>query len=68
MTVTEVLGDASVYMAREMIEECQDIETAGGPQPHAKLAGPLRGNWPYMPLKRWFAKQQQASITLTFLK
>ncbi len=66
LSVYDVLGDVSVYTTREMLDASQEIESGNGSEARLKLVGPLRENWPYMPLKRWFAIQQQASITLTF--
>ena len=42
------------------------MTTALGPDAREKVPGPLRSNWPFMPLKKWFAKQNDASITLKF--
>ena len=66
LTIHEVLGDVSVYTSRELLEGEQEIVTALGPQARVQLAGPLRENWPFMPLKRWFANENRASITLKF--
>ena len=66
LTVQEVLGDVSVYTHRELAEGAQEIITALGPEAREKLPGPLRANWPFMPLKKWFAERSEASITLTF--
>lgn len=66
LSIHEVLGDVSVYTTRELLDASQEISSDSGLDARVKLAGPLRENWPYMPLKRWFARQQQASITLTF--
>lgn len=66
LSIHEVLGDISVYTTRELLDASQEIASCGSTETRSKLAGPLRENWPYMPLKRWFARQQQASITLTF--
>lgn len=66
LTVHEVLGDVTVYTQRELLDGEQEIVTALGPQARVQLAGPLRENWPFMPLKRWFAKENRASITLKF--
>ncbi len=66
LTVREVLGDVSVYTHRELVEGAQEITTALGPDGREKVPGPLRSNWPFMPLKKWFAKQNDASITLKF--
>lgn len=46
---------------------CGSVGNSGyGPQARVQLAGPLRENWPFMPLKRWFARKDCASVTLTF--
>lgn len=66
LTVREVLGDVSAYTHRELLEGEQEIMTALGPQSMVKLAGPLRDDWIYMPLKKWFARQKRASFKLTF--
>lgn len=66
LSVAEVLGDVSVYTHRELLDGAQEIATSQGPQAREKLAGPLRDNWLFMPLKKWFAKRTEASITLTF--
>ena len=66
LRVHEVLGDVRIYTDRELLDGCQEIETAGGPEVREKLAGPLRESWIYMPLKRWFAKQESAHVTLKF--
>lgn len=66
LSVFEVLGDIGVYTARELVEACQDIDTAGNTDPREKLPGPMRENWPFQPLKQWFARENRASITLTF--
>ena len=66
LSVMEVLGDVSVYTHRELLDGAQEIVTALGPEARKKVAGPLRENWIYMPLKKWFAKKGCASITLTF--
>ena len=66
LTVHEVLGDVSVYTHRELVDGAQEMTTALGPDAREKVPGPLRSNWPFMPLKKWFAKQNDASITLKF--
>lgn len=66
LSVREVLGDISVYTHRELMDASQEIVTALGPEAREKLPGPLRENWPFMPLKKWFSKKNCASITLTF--
>ena len=66
LSIQEVLGDTSVYTHQELLDASQEILNVNDSESRVKLAGPFRENWPYMPLKRWFAKQQQASITLTF--
>ena len=66
LSVFEVLGDVGVYTRRELAEGTQEIITALGPEAREKLPGPLRANWPFMPLKKWFAEQKAASITLSF--
>ena len=66
LSVFEVLGDVGVYTRRELAEGTQEIITALGPEAREKLPGPLRANWPFMPLKKWFAERSEASITLTF--
>lgn len=66
LSVQEVLGDISVYTHRELADGAQEIITALGPQARDKVSGPLRANWPFLPLKKWFAKQKAASVTLTF--
>lgn len=66
LTVREVLGDVSVYTHRELVDGAQEITTALGPDGREKVPGPLRSNWPFMPLKKWFAKQNDASFTLKF--
>ena len=66
LTVHEVLGDVSVYTHRELVDGAQEMTTALGPDAREKVPGPLRSNWPFMPLKKWFAKQNDASITFKF--
>lgn len=66
LSISEVMGDVSVYTHRELLDAPQEIVTALGPEAREKLPGPIRENWPFMPLKRWFARKDAASITLTF--
>lgn len=66
LSVREVLGDVSVYTHKELLEGSQGIRTVLGPEAREKLPGLLRENWPFLPLKRWFARKGAASITWTF--
>ncbi len=66
LAVHEVLGDVSIFTHRELLDEEPEIVTALGPQARAQFPGPLRENWRFLPLKKWFAKRSSASITLTF--
>ena len=66
LQVREVLGDIMVYSPRELLEAVQEIKTVGQPEPGRKTKGAIGDRWIHMPLKRWFAQQKAASITLTF--
>lgn len=66
LQVREVLGDIMVYSPRELLEAVQEIKTVGQPEPGRKTKGAIGAGWIHMPLKRWFAQQKAASITLTF--